>query len=245
MPLLVLAGGVASTSTMGVVFVAGLDGRCAMRDLSPSARLLVTLVVGGIVALALPERVAVQTRLLAVWDASVLVFLALLVMMMAGKTPAEVQERARRLGDGKGRVLAVVVVTSAASLGAVAVMLNDIERHAPGYRTHVNLSIAAVFGSWFLLQTMFALFYARHYWQPPDDPEDTTFAGGLEFASAQAPDYWDFVYFSFTLGMCYQTSDISIGSRRLRRVALLHIIMSFLFYTVIIGMVMNAIGSLL
>lgn len=69
-------------------------------------------------------------------------------------------------------------------------------------------------------------------------------AGGLRFANVEPPDYWDFLYFSFSLAMCYGVTDVAVTSRRIRRVTLLQTLLSFFYYTVIIGLVMNTIGAL-
>jgi len=176
---------------------------------------------------------------------AVLVFLGLIVAMIIGTTPEQVRDRERRVGHGRALVLAGVIVVSLGSLTMVALILRDMERHQLGFRTQMSLCVAAVFSSCFLLQTMFALFYARQYWQPATGPGNKACAGGLDFADEPAPDYWDFLYFSFTLGMCYATSDVQIRSRTLRRVALLQSVLAYFFYTIIIGLVINAIGSLL
>jgi uncharacterized membrane protein len=108
------------------------------------------------------------------------------------------------------------------------------------------LSAATVFAAWLLLQSVFAMYYARCYYQPASDsPGEGSDQGGAQFAGSEAPDYWDFVYLSFTIGTCYATSDVPITSRLLRRAALLQMFMSFVFYTFMVGMVINAIGALL
>jgi uncharacterized membrane protein len=216
-----------------------------LHDLSLTVRVVVTLVASGLLAVVLPGSLSVQTRALVVWNGAVLVFLGLIVPMIIGTTPDQVRDNARSVGHARARVLVGGLVTSLSSLLMVAVILSAMERHQPGFRTQINLCVAAVFSSWFLLQTFFALFYARQYWQPAPGQGDAACAGGLDFPDEPAPDYWDFLYFSFTLGMCYQTSDVQIQSRTLRRVALLQSILSYIFLTIIIGLVINAIGSVL
>ena len=216
-----------------------------LHDLSLTVRVVVTLVASGLLAVVLPGSLSVQTRALVVWNGAVLVFLGLIVAMIIGTTPDQVRDNARSVGHARARVLVGGLVTSLSSLLMVAVILSAMERHQPGFRTQINLCVAAVFSSWFLLQTFFALFYARQYWQPAPGPGDAACAGGLDFPNEPAPDYWDFLYFSFTLGMCYATSDVQIQSRTLRRVALLQSILSYIFLTIIIGLVINAIGAVL
>lgn len=216
-----------------------------LKDFSLTSRLLVTFVASGILAAALPGSLPGETRALMVWDMAVVVFLGQIVAMITGKTPEEVRDRVRRDSHGRARVLSGVIVACLSSLTAVILILSDMERHQPGFQAQMNLCVATVFGSWVLLQIMWALFYAREYWQQTTGGGDEAFAGGLEFPAAGAPDYWDFVYFSFTLGMCYGTSDVQIKSRTLRRVALTQVVLSYSFSTILIALVINAIGTLL
>jgi uncharacterized membrane protein len=216
-----------------------------LHELSLTIRVVVTLVASGLLAVVLPGSLSVQTRVLVVWNGAVLVFLGLIVAMCIGTTPDQIRDHARRVGHARARVLVGGLVTSLTSLLMVAVILGDMERHQPGFRTQINLCVAAVFSAWFLLQTFFALFYARQYWQPAPEPGDAACAGGLDFPNEPAPDYWDFLYFAFTLGMGYATSDVQIQSRTLRRVALLQSTLSYIFLTIIIGLVINAVGAVL
>lgn len=212
------------------------------RELHSSARVAVTLLVLAGVALLLPRNVHPGARLLISWNAAVLTFLAIVVYTISGADAHEVRTRSQRDGEGRFRVLVGIVLVCLASLVAVAVVLYNVKRQEPGFRLQVLLCLASVFIAWLLLQTMFALFYARYYYQPAKGRD--TVVGGLHFVSDEPPDYWDFVYFSYTIGTSYSTSDTTIESRTLRRAVLLQAMLSFLFYTILIGLVMNAISAL-
>jgi len=99
--------------------------------------------------------------------------------------------------------------------------------------------------SWFATHTMFALHYAhRFYRDDPRTPEaDAT--GGLNFPGDESPDYWDFLYFAFVIGMTSQVSDVQVTSRPLRRLVFWHGILSFIFYTVILALSINIVASAL
>ena len=125
-----------------------------LHDLSLAVRVVVTLVASGLLAVVLPGSLSVQTRALVVWNGAVLVFLGLIVAMCIGTTPDQVRDNARRVGHARARVLVGGLVTSLSSLLMVAVILSDMERHQPGFRTQINLCVAAVFSAWFLLQTL-------------------------------------------------------------------------------------------
>ena len=109
---------------------------------------------------------------------------------------------------------------------------------------HLGLSLLAVFLSWGLLHVMFGIHYARMYYDPAPvngEPEDRP---PLEFPEDAMPDFWDFMYFAFTLAVCYQVSDVSIRSPHLRRVVLAHVLLSFLNVTMILGLVVEIVSTL-
>src|SRR5207249_578612 len=105
--------------------------------------------------------------------------------------------------------------------------------------THIALSILAVICSWLLIYTAFAIRYA-HIFYGPSKSETEKRAGGLLFPGTTEPDYLDFVYFSFVIGMTCQVSDVQISAGRLRRIALLHGILAFMFNTIILALSINA-----
>lgn len=102
-------------------------------------------------------------------------------------------------------------------------------------------SILTVFTSWTLVHSIYTLRYAHIFYGSEAGDEAL---GGLDFPDQEKPDYLDFAYFSFTIGMCFQTSDVSITSRRLRRLVLLHSVVSFGFNLAILGLSINMVSSL-
>ena len=98
----------------------------------------------------------------------------------------------------------------------------------------------AVVGAWLLTNASFTLRYAHLYFR-----NDGTGEGGLKFPGDEVPDAWDFAYFAFTIGMCFQVSDVVITSKLIRRAALAHSLLSFAFNTIIIGMALNLFFGLL
>ena len=104
------------------------------------------------------------------------------------------------------------------------------------------ICIAGMALSWFLVHTVFAFRYG-HLYYGDDEDEPANHAAGLEFPKEPAPDYLDFAYFAFVIGMTFQVSDVEISSRRLRRLVLFHGIISFLFNTVILALSISVIGG--
>jgi uncharacterized membrane protein len=123
--------------------------------------------------------------------------------------------------------------------------MKDLQGTAIVYR--VGLAGLTILCSWFMTHTMFALHYAHGYYSVADPAEDErSDVGGLEFpGDCHEPDYWDFLYFSFVIGMTFQTSDVAISRRKLRRLTLGHSILAFFFNTVILALSINIMAGLL
>ncbi|MDO7844812.1 DUF1345 domain-containing protein [Hymenobacter sp. M29] len=146
----------------------------------------------------------------------------------------------------------LVLVAALASLGAVVGLLRGLDKLPAHVCTlHVLLSVAAVVLAWLLVHLVFTLRYAHTYYD--QDRETGRDVGGLVFPDDQndpakpklKPNYLDFAYFSFVIGMTAQTADIAIANRELRGVALLHGCVSFLFNTVIVALTIGTVGGLL
>lgn len=159
-------------------------------------------------------------------------------------------EKMRRLAqsDDEGRIVILSLITAAAcaSLLAIGFMLNDLK----GLTTkvlilHTALSVVTIIGSWLLVHTIFALHYAHGYYQDDSKTLSECKAKGLDFPNDIEPDYWDFLYFSFVIGMTSQVSDVEVSSRSLRRLALLHGVLSFFFNTTILAISINIIAGLI
>ena len=99
--------------------------------------------------------------------------------------------------------------------------------------------------SWFLIHTVFAMHYAHGYYRDEDEGPDFASAGGLEFPNEKEPDFLDFAYFSFVIGMTCQVSDVQVSSQGMRRLALVHGLLSFVFNTVILALSINLASGLL
>ena len=105
---------------------------------------------------------------------------------------------------------------------------------------HVLFSLLAIFTSWSLVHTVFTMRYAHVYY---DTPESDEAHGGLSFPDEQKPDYLDFAYFSFVIGMCFQTSDVEMTDTRVRRVATFHCLAAFIFNLGVIAFTINVLGG--
>jgi uncharacterized membrane protein len=208
-------------------------------------RLLLGLGVSGIVFLLLPTRVHLATRVIAAWDAFALVTLFLTWLIITGLQHHQVK-RVCEQQDLSRRVISVVVVLAASvSLLAVGLLLGPVKGVRPEYANfHLILSIIAIAGSWLLLHTIFGMHYAHRYFLINRHRGQGTALHGLAFPGDAAPDYLDFEYFAFVIGMTFQVSDVEITARSLRRLVLMHSILSFAFNTLILALTVNVISSL-
>src|SRR5438105_8906866 len=144
-------------------------------------------------------------------------------------------------------LLLLCIVAVIASLVAITSMVVGI-RDMPTERKIMRLvlSVVTVVASWLFLHTVLALHYAHHYYWPKHRAGDpTAHHGGLEFPGGDTPDYLDFMYFSFVLGACSQTSDVVITGKQIRRLAMLHGTLAFAFNTLLLALTVNLAASLL
>ncbi|MFL9887405.1 DUF1345 domain-containing protein [Paraburkholderia agricolaris] len=205
-------------------------------------RMLAGLAVGLVVALlVLPAHAHPMVRILAGWDAAVWSYLVLIWIHMAMADEGRVREFARRDDENAGVVLVVICVATIASIVAIVLELASAKGTA-GSSTlwHYLLTGLTMFGAWFLIPTIFTMHYARLYYDP-----DTTETALLFPDHQLQPNYWDFLYFSFTIAVASQTSDVVLRSRSIRRAALAQSILSFYFNVAVLGLCVNIAAGLL
>ncbi len=211
----------------------------------PRGRLTIAVIIGLLVYFFLPHKIRFEIRLLLAWDAGVLLLLFIILMMMKNTDAEQTLKRAQGQEPSNIATLSFSVFISVASMVAVAFMLNDgQEWKAVPANVHLGLCTVAIFCAWFLLHAFFAVHYARMYYDEIDEKSEGDYKKGLEFPGGELVDYWDFMYYSFTIAMCYQTSDVSVSSAPMRRLTLIHSILSFIFVALVIGLVVNVVSNL-
>lgn len=174
-----------------------------------------------------------QSLLLA-FDLAAVAFLAMTARMFSRFSVASVRQRARDQDAGRWSILLCCAAVTGVILVALVVELQAAERG--GFT--VAVAALSVLLAWLFLNSMFALHYAHRYYG-----DAGIGAGGLEFPGTRQPDYWDFAYFAFVIGMTFQVSDVTISDRGLRRLALLHSVTAFLFNVVIIALTVNLVAG--
>jgi uncharacterized membrane protein len=234
------------------IFLVGQKANCYSPDVSwidrqdARHRFFYSLLVAFAVSLAVRELVRFWTLSIIAWDVfatSALIFTWLTITF----TPANrLRQRAREQDLSRMLIFIFVVLAACSSLFAVGFLLhtNKAEQR-PHLGTHLVISLYAVVVAWLLAHTVFALRYAHTFYGDDNDPATDTHAGGLQFPNEEKPNYMDFAYFSFVIGMTFQVSDVVITSRNMRRLVLLHGILSFGFNTVILALAINTASSLL
>ena len=129
-------------------------------------------------------------------------------------------------------------------MGGVGLMVDISKNWSPLQQSmHTASSLLAIVLSWIVLHVSYAFYYAHRYYDVDEGDPELCIRKGLSFPSDEPPDYWDFLYYSFTIAMCYQTSDVTVASRSMRRVTLFHAVISFLYVTAILGLVINILSN--
>ena len=208
-------------------------------------RLLAALAAGAAISWITTNGQSLPLRLIVGWDAAVLILLVLLATMMARATPQAMRRRAEILDTGRWAMLVVTSLAAAASLGAIATLLTNLH-DVPRERLalHIALGAFTIVPSWTFLHTMYALDYAHGYYFRADDDDRSRPPGGLGFPTDSHPDYWDFLYFAFVIGMTCQVSDVVVQSKPMRRLVLVHGVLAFFFNTVVLALTVNIMASL-
>lgn len=202
--------------------------------------MLLSLLLGLLVALAIPAPPSMRAAI--GWDTGIAIFLLLILAMAARATPASMRARAELEDQTRWAILALMAGAAFFSLFAILGALH--QAHGAEGRLSVELAVFAgltILLSWSFAHTVFAVHYAHEFYSAPERNPP-----GLLFPEKNGtPDYWDFLYFSFVIGMTSQVSDVQVTSQPWRRLVLAHGIMSFLFNTVILALSINLMAGLL
>ena len=207
-------------------------------------RFLITLGMALLVFLTLPQ-LGLGIRTLISWNVGTGSLLMLIWSVILTAHVSQIRRRAQT--DDTNRVVIgfLVIGAASASLFAVVFLLKSSKQLPPAEEAlAVVLSVLAIVGSWLVVHSTFCLRYAHHYYSNADGDMDAEPAGGMEFPNQDQPDYLDFAYFAFTIGMTAQTSDVQVTSSTMRRLTLAHGLLSFGFNTVVVALSINIISQL-
>ena len=198
-------------------------------------RTFIALAIGILVFFLLPDALRFATRLVVAWDVFAALYLVLAYIMMMRCDTSHIRRSAVMQDDGRFLLLLLTALGAFASLAAIVIELGA----AKGKPAEMTLAIVTIALSWAIVHTAFSLHYAHEFYRNKKP-------GGLQFPSGDThveADYWDFVYFSFVIGMTAQVSDVGITDRIIRRTATVHGIISFVYNTALVALMVNIAAS--
>ena len=198
-------------------------------------RIFISIAVGVVAFFLLPGSLRLVTRLLVGWDVFSTLYLVLVFTMVLRSGIAHIRRNAVLQDDGRFLILLMTALGAFASIAAIVFELGASNRSVPG----LALATITIVLTWATVHTAFSLHYAYEYYRG-EKP------GGLQFPSGdtdEEADYWDFVYFSFVIGMTAQVSDVGITDKIIRRTATVHGIISFVFNTALVALMVNIAAS--
>lgn len=225
-------------------------------------KLFISLFTALITFFVSAGKISVSTQFIIVWTGFALTLTGLSWSTILSVHPIEMKKIAK-VQDSNRHIIFLFILTAAMVCFFVVIILLRSTQQLKGtaLTLHILLSVAAVISSWTMVHTLFVFRYAHMYYgdapkgklsakgkagaSGSKEDKPSKYIEGLEFPNEPEPDYLDFTYFSFVIGMTFQVSDVVIESKSIRRLALLHSLVSFAFNTVIVALSINVISGLM
>jgi uncharacterized membrane protein len=204
-------------------------------------RLMVALAIGLLIGMLLPKVWEPLMRALTAWNVAVWFYLCVMAWMMARASHARVRTICEQQDNSAAVVLTVMSVAAVFSLSSIVFVLAGV-KELPFHERLLRYGFTAltVGGSWLLVAVMFTFHYAHMFYRAPVDQRPLNFP-----ENETQPNYWDFLYFSLTIAIAAQTSDVTVMNRPMRKVVTAQSILSFLFNVAIIGLSINIAAGLI
>jgi uncharacterized membrane protein len=178
-----------------------------------------------------------------IWDAFAISFITFCMIVLLTRTVSQIREYARKEDGSRVFVFFMIVLFSLVSMVMVLQLIISKDKPDSEQGIILPVAIAGMLFSWIMVHITFAFHYAHRYYDD-DETDAQKHAAGLEFPNEKKPDYIDFLYFSFVIGMTFQVSDVQVSSRSIRRIVLAHGLVSFILNTFVVALTINIIGSL-
>jgi len=193
---------------------------------------------------ALPLPTGWEFRGLLAWCAGMVVYLGLAWWLCVGFDAKRTRERAQAQDEPSVVLFLILLLSTAACVASITALMQQSRDLAGMQRgLHIGLSVLALASSWLFIQTIFTFRYAhRYYFEEKQDEPD---GPGLQFPGGLDPDYFDFLYYAFVVGMTSQVSDVQVTSREMRRLTMVHGVLSFGFNMLILALSINVVAGLL
>jgi uncharacterized membrane protein len=204
-------------------------------------KLWIAATVGVLVAIALPSQLSGICRVLLGWNGAILVFAPLIFIRMRHLDSGQLRAHYEEEDPTAPVILLVVVIAALLSVLAIVALLSTLKQVAAADRAgHLLLATLTIVNSWVLVHTMFTLHYADIYYSVVDGGQPP-----LSFPHTPKPLFWDFLYFSFTIGVACQTADVATTQTEIRRTVTVHSIIAFVFNLFVLGFAINVSAGLL
>ena len=201
-------------------------------------RLAVAAAIGVVVAVVCAWFTAWQLTVLAGWVSAAVVLLAWILIEVMRLDPEQTSIHATTEDDSRVTAhLLLVGASSAALMGAAAAFVKASQTEGAGKLVLTAAGVATVVVSWAVVHVVFTLRYAHEYYSDP--------AGGIDFKNDEPPDYHDFAYVAFTIGMTFQIADTDVQARLIRRTVLRHALLAYVFGAVILAVTINVIANVI
>lgn len=198
----------------------------------------------GLAIAALPLPLAWPLRGLLGWCAGVAVYLLLVWWLAVGFDARRTRERAQAQDEPSIVIFLMLLLATLACVAAIVFMIQQSKGlSGVGRVLQIALSMAALAASWLFIQAIFAFHYAHRYYQ--EEKRKQPAGPGLQFPGGQDPDYFDFLYYAYVIGMTSQVSDVQVTSRAMRRLTTVHAMLSFAFNMLILALSINVVAGAL
>ena len=220
-----------------------------MRDnillkMHPLQRILISIVFCVVAYFCMPSDASWLIKLTSLWVVFAATYLVMSWIILFTRPISEIRATASKDDGSKVIVFIMIIMSSFSSMFAVLLLIISKDARTSESSFFLPASICGMLLSWAMVHTLFAFHYAHNYYNNAQD-DKTKPSGGLEFPGENAkPDYIDFAYFSFVIGCTFQVSDVEITSRKIRRMAFLHQLISFILNTFVVALTINLIAGL-
>lgn len=209
----------------------------------PVQRIVISLVITALVFFILPSTISPLIKDMLLWDAFSLSYLVLNWVVLLKKSILQIRQTAKKDDGSVIFVFLLIVISAFASLITVLLLVVSQQKNSSQNIFYLPIAITSILLSWMMVHTIYAFHYAHMYYDD-DKKNPGEDAHGLEFPGDSDPNYIDFAYFSFVIGCTFQVSDVEISSPRIRRVALVHGLLSFGLNTFVVALTINLIAGL-
>ncbi|HTJ02937.1 MAG TPA: DUF1345 domain-containing protein [Methylovirgula sp.] len=218
------------------------------RVMKARPRLFTSLLIGIIIGFVTPADWRITTRILLGWNSFALIYFVLAGHMFITESHAKISRRADEQDEGRFVILIFAILAAVAAFGAIILEL-ALVKDMKGLMKNLHILLAAgtIVSAWALIHLMFTLHYAHEFVieRAARGRKPAKSCGGLIFPGTDTPDYMDFLYFSYVIGVACQTADVEISSPEMRTIALVHGVLAFFFNSAVLALTINIAAGLI